>query len=298
MCCRLQLDVRQLKNKTGGLFGAGDKTGSVGVVTINLPRIAFLSKDKEEFFQRLQNLMILGKQSLEIKRKEVSKNMDAGLLPWTKVYLGTLDNHFSTIGIVGMNECCINFLGKEFDITTKEGKTFALEILDSMRKVLSQFQEETGHIYNLEATPAEGTSYRLAKHDAKLYPGIITSGTKDTPYYTNSSQLPVSHTTDLFEALEHQDELQCKYTGGTVLHGFIGERISDWRTAMKIVKRVAENYKLPYFSITPTFSICPVHGYISGEHFSCPHQHTPDQLERFGVDDQPKQKELAIEVKN
>jgi len=281
MCCRLQLDIRQLKNKTGGLFGSGEKTGSVGVVTINLPRLGYTSKTKEELFERLENLMVLASQSLEIKRKEVTKNMNAGLLPYTKEYLGSLDHHFATIGINGMNECCQNFLGK--DIISKEGKEFSIEILDFMRSKLKEFQESTGNIYNLEATPAEGTAYRFAKHDIKEFPNIVTAGTKETPYYTNSSQLPVGHTNDVFEALDHQDELQCKYTGGTVLHGFIGEKISDWKVAMNLIKKVTANYKLPYFSITPTFSICPVHGYISGEHHTCPHEHTHEQLEKHGI---------------
>lgn len=281
MCCRLQLDIRQLRNKTGGLFGSGEKTGSVGVVTINLPRLGYLSKTKEEFLKKLERLMVLASQSLEIKRKEVTKHMNSGLLPYTKEYLGSLDHHFATIGINGMNECCLNFLGK--GIATKEGKDFALEVLDFMRSKLKGFQESTGNIYNLEATPAEGTAYRFAKHDKKWYPGIITAGTKEAPYYTNSSQLPVNFTKDVFEALDHQDVLQCKYTGGTVLHGFVGEKISDWRVARDLIKKVASNYKLPYFSLTPTFSVCPVHGYISGEHYHCPHEHTEEQLKKYGI---------------
>jgi anaerobic ribonucleoside-triphosphate reductase len=284
MCCRLQLDVRELKSKTGGLFGAGEQTGSIGVVTINLPRIGYLSKTEEDFFKRLGHLMGLAKESLEIKRKDVTKNMINGLLPYSKRYLGTLANHFSTIGINGMHECCLNFLGK--GIETKEGKKFAIKVLDFMRDKLQNFQQETGNIYNLEATPAEGTSYRLAKHDKKRYPGIITSGNDKNPYYTNSSQLPVNHTIDIFEALKHQDELQCKYTGGTVLHGFIGEKISDWKVCRELVRKIAYNFKLPYFTITPTFSICPVHGYISGEHQICPHDHTQDEIERYGVEEE------------
>ncbi|MEA2036932.1 MAG: ribonucleoside triphosphate reductase [Nanoarchaeota archaeon] len=283
MCCRLQLDVRQLHNKTGGLFGSGEKTGSVGVVTINLPRLGFMSKDKEDFLARLENLMLLASQSLEIKRKEVSKNMKGGLLPYTLEYLGSLDHHFSTIGINGMNECCENFLGKGKNITTPEGKAFAIEILDFMRDKLKGFQESSGNNYNLEATPAEGTAYRFAKHDLEEFPKIITAGTKENPYYTNSSQLPVNYTKDVFEALDHQDELQCKYTGGTVLHGFVGEKISDWRVAMDLIKKVTAQYKLPYFSITPTFSICPVHGYISGEHQYCQQEHTKEELEKHGI---------------
>jgi len=283
MCCRLQLDIRQLRNKTGGLFGSGEKTGSVGVITINLPRLAYTHKNKDELFKRLDRLMELASQSLEIKRKEVTKNMNAGLLPYTKEYLGSLDHHFATIGVNGMNECCMNFLGKDKDVTSKEGKAFAIEILDHMRAKLQEFQEKTGNIYNLEATPAEGTAYRFAKHDRKEFPEIIAAGTKETPYYTNSSQLPVNYTKDVFEALDHQDELQCKYTGGTVLHGFIGEKISDWKVARELIKKVTANYKLPYFSITPTFSICPIHGYLSGEHFECPHDHSEEELEKYGI---------------
>ena len=218
--------------------------------------------------------------------------MKGGLLPYTLEYLGTLDQHFSTIGVNGMNECCMNFLGKDKDITSAEGKEFAVEILDFMRDKLKEFQEATGHIFNLEATPAEGTAYRFAKHDLAEFPDIITAGTKDAPYYTNSSQLPVDHTRDVFEALDHQDILQCKYTGGTVLHGFIGEKISDWKVAREMIRKVMTNYKLPYFSITPTFSICPVHGYISGEHSSCPNEHTEEDLKKYGVEE-----ELVKELK-
>lgn len=266
-CCRLQLDLRDLRSKTGGLFGSGESTGSVGVVTINLPRLGYLSKSKEEFLERLGKLMYLGKESLEIKRKEVTKNMDNGLLPYTKRYLGNLNNHFSTIGLVGMNEACLNFMEK--NIASAEGKAFAIEVLDFMREKLVEFQKETGHIYNLEATPAEGTSYRLARIDKKAYPGIISAGT-EKPYYTNSTQLPVSYTDDIFEALEHQDELQAKYTGGTVLHGFIGEALSSGEVCKKLVKKIAYSFRLPYYTITPTFSVCPVHGYIKGKHETCP----------------------------
>jgi ribonucleoside-triphosphate reductase len=281
MCCRLQLDVRELKRKTGGLFGSGEQTGSIGVVTINLPRIGYLSKTRQEFFERLGRLMRLAKNSLEIKRKEVTKNMKKGLLPYTKRYLSSLENHFSTIGLVGMNECCMNFVGRDKLITTKEGREFAIEVLDFMRKKLKEFQEETNQIFNLEATPAEGTAFRLAKHDKRLYPDIIAAG-KDNPYYTNSSQLPVGYTDDIFEALTMQDELQCKYTGGTVLHGFLGERISDWTSARDLIKKISHSFKLPYFTLTPSFSICPVHGYISGEHSECPYEHTEEQLNKYG----------------
>lgn len=268
MCCRLQLDMRELRVKTGGLFGSGEKTGSIGVVTINLAQIGFLSKNDAEFFERLDYLMYLAKESLEIKRKEVEKNMKNGLLPWSKRYLGTFDFHFSTIGIIGMNESCLNFIGKS--IASKEGKKFALKTLDFMRKRLQDFQEETGSIYNLEATPGEGASYRLARIDRKNNPDIITAGTKDSPYYTNSTHLPVDYTEDIFEAFDHQDELQCKYTGGTVLHGFLGERINEEEACKNLVKKIASNYKMPYFTLTPTFSVCPVHGYISGKHYTCP----------------------------
>ncbi len=283
MCCRLQLDVRELKSKTGGLFGSGEKTGSLGVVTMNLPRMGYEANTKEELFKQLEKLMTLAKNSLEIKRKEVTKNMNRGILPYSRRYLGSLVNHFSTIGINGMNECCMNFLGKDKNITTTEGRAFAIEVLDFMREVLKKFQEETGNIYNLEATPAEGTSYRFAKHDKKRHEDIVTCG-KEHPYYTNSSQLPVNYTQDIFEALEHQDEIQTKYTGGTVLHGFLGEKVSNWEATRELVKKIAHNYKLPYFTLTPTFSICPVHGYIKGEHHTCPYDHTPKEIEKYGIE--------------
>ncbi len=267
MCCRLQLDIRDLKKKTGGLFGSGEKTGSIGVVTINLPRIGYTSSTKEEYFERLDELLYLAKESLEIKRKEVSKNMDDGLLPWSKRYLGTLEHHFSTIGLVGMNESCLNFMGK--DIATPEGKSFSMEVLDYMRKRLVRYQEQTGHIYNLEATPAEGTSYRLARLDKKLHPDIISSG-DDVPYYTNSTHLPVSHTDDVFEAIEHQEDLQGKYTGGTVLHVFMGEKNIPVQSCKKLVQKIANMSAVPYFTITPTYSICQTHGYIKGEYHKCP----------------------------
>lgn len=269
MCCRLQMDMRELRNKTGGLFGSGELTGSLGVVTLNLPRIGYLSKTEEEFFNKLSYLMDLAKESLEIKRKIVQKNIDDGFMPYTRRYLGNLNNHFSTIGIVGMNETLMNFFGKDVQIYTEKGKTFAEKVLDFMRERISKYQEETGHIYNLEATPAEGTSYRLAKIDKEKYPDMITQG-KDVPYYTNSTQLPVGYTDDIFEALELQDSLQIRYTGGTVLHGFLGERVSDAETCKQLVKRIAYNFRLPYFTITPTFSVCPRHGYIKGEHEYCP----------------------------
>lgn len=266
MCCRLQLDKRELRKKGGGLFGADEFTGSIGVVTINLPRIGYFAKTKDEFFTRLTHFMNLAAESLVIKRKVINRLMENGLFPYTKRYLKHLNNHFSTIGINGMNECLLNFMGK--DIVSEEGRAFSIEILDFMRKKLADLQEETDALFNLEATPAESTSYRLAKHDKKNFPDIITSG-DDDPFYTNSSQLPVDFTDDIFEALDHQDELQTKYTGGTVFHAFIGEAISDWDSCKKLVKAIAYNYRLPYFTISPTFSVCPKHGYIKGEHFNC-----------------------------
>ncbi|MBN2421234.1 ribonucleoside triphosphate reductase, partial [Candidatus Woesearchaeota archaeon] len=268
MCCRLQMDMRQLRTRGGGLFGSAEMTGSIGVVTINLPRIGFLSHSKEEFFKRVEKVMEMAKESLEVKRKMVDDNLQRGLLPFTKRYLGDLHSHFNTIGIVGMNEALLNFLGPDSGVATKEGKAFAEEVLDFMRSQLSNFQEETGHLYNLEATPAEGVSYRLAKIDKKKYSNIKTAGIEE-PYYTNSSQLPVNYTKDIFEALELQDSLQIKYTGGTVLHGFMGEKISDAETCKKLVQRIATHFRLPYFTITPTFSICPEHGYKAGEHKVC-----------------------------
>jgi len=268
MCCRLQLDLRALKARGGGLFGSAEMTGSVGVVTINLARIGYLAKDRDGFFERLGRLMDLAKESLEIKRLVVQKNIDSGLLPFTKRYLGTLRNHFSTIGLNGMNEACLNFLGA--DISEPGGRSFALEVLAFMRDRLVRCQEETGHLYNLEATPAEGTTYRFAKEDRARWPDIVQAGTPQAPYYTNSSHLPVGHTDDPLAALDHQDELQTRYTGGTVLHLFLGERVRDWKTCARFVRKVAEGYRLPYFTLTPTFSVCPSHGYLSGERPECP----------------------------
>ena len=267
MCCRLQMDMRELRKKTGGLFGAGEQTGSIGVVTINMPRIGYLSKDEKEFFARLDRLIQMAGESLEIKRKVVQKHLEGDLLPYTKTYLPSLEHHFSTIGLVGMNEACLNFLG--CSICDEEGRNFAVKVLDHMKAKIQDLQEATGHIYNLEATPAEGTSFRLARLDRKHYPEIICSG-DSTPYYTNSTQLPVGYTDDLFEALDLQAPLQSRYTGGTVFHAFIGERINDHKLTAELVKRIATNYRIPYFTLTPTFSICPVHGYIPGEHESCP----------------------------
>ncbi|MBQ3923587.1 MAG: ribonucleoside triphosphate reductase [Spirochaetales bacterium] len=266
MCCRLQLDKRELRKKGGGLFGADEMTGSIGVVTINLPRIGYLSKTKQQFFDRLKYLMDLAAESLTTKRKVINRLMENGLFPYTKQYLKHFDSHFSTIGINGMNECLLNFMGK--DITTKEGREFAIEVLDYMRKRIADYQEMTGDLFNLEATPAESTSYRLAKHDKERYPDIITSG-KDEPFYTNSSQLPVDYTDDIFEAIDMQEELQTKYTGGTVFHGFLGEAINSWQACRDLVKSIAYNYRIPYFTISPTFSVCPKHGYLNGEHFHC-----------------------------
>jgi anaerobic ribonucleoside-triphosphate reductase len=268
MCCRLQLDKRELRKRGGGLFGSDEFTGSIGVVTINMPQIGYLSKTEKDYFDRLDYLMDIAKQSLEIKRKVIEKLLEGGLFPYTKRYLHHLNNHFSTIGICGMNESCLNFLGE--DIVSPRGKAFAEKVLTYMRNRLADFQEETGSLFNLEATPAESTSYRLARHDKNQFPDIISSGDAE-PYYTNSSQLPVAYTTDVFEALDHQESLQRKYTGGTVFHIFLGESIKDWESCRDLVKAVANNYRIPYFSISPTFSICPVHGYLEGEHFECPY---------------------------
>lgn len=271
MCCRLQLDLRELLKRGNGLFGSAEQTGSVGVVTINCARLGYVFKgDKEGLYKRLDYLMELAKTSLEIKRKEVQKHMDQGLFPFTKRYLGTLRNHFSTIGVNGINEMIRNFTNDKFDITSEEGHAFAIEFLDHVRAKMVEYQEETGNLYNLEATPAEGTTYRFAKEDKKRWPDIIQAGTAKNNYYTNSSQLPVGFTDDPFEALEMQDDLQRKYTGGTVLHLYMGERISTSHACKELVKRALTHFKLPYVTITPTFSICPKHGYIAGEHKFCP----------------------------
>ena len=267
MCCRLQLDKRELRRRGGGLFGADEFTGSLGVVTINLPQIGYLTKTEQQFFARLDYLMELARESLCTKRKVIQKLLDGGLFPYTRRYLSTLNNHFNTIGLCGMNECCLNFLG--VDISTPKGKEFAEKVLSYMRKRLADYQEETGELFNLEATPAESTSYRLARHDKEQYPDIITSGTKE-PFYTNSSQLPVDYTADVFEALDHQEALQTKYTGGTMFHVYMGEAIKDWQTCRDLVRSIASTYRIPFFTVSPTYSICPVHGYISGEHFTCP----------------------------
>ncbi|MFO7984214.1 MAG: ribonucleoside triphosphate reductase [Desulfuromonadales bacterium] len=278
MCCRLRLDNRELRRRGGGLFGSNPLTGSIGVVTLNLPRAAHVGKTKEAFLGRISELMQKGRESLEIKRKQLERFTEQGLYPYSRFYLSGIrersgrywDNHFSTIGLLGMNEACMELTGGGID--TPEGKALAEDTLNFMRRQLETFQEESGQMFNLEATPAEGTSYRLANLDRKHYPDILSSG-DDSPYYTNSSQLPVGSTDDIFEALTHQDDLQTLYTGGTVFHGFLGERLEDWTSARLLVKRIAENFRLPYFTISPTFTICPVHGYIAGEHFACPHDH-------------------------
>lgn len=267
MCCRLQLDLRELRNKTGGLFGSGEKTGSIGVVTINLPRIGYTALDDADYFEKLTRLMVLAKDSLEIKRELVKKNFDRGLLPYTKRYLHSLDSHFSTIGLVGLNESVKNYLGE--DIATPNGKAFAEKVLRFMRETIAQFQEETGHIYNLEATPAEGTTHRLARLDKDMYPEIYTQGTTD-PYYTNSSQLPVNYSNDIFEVLSHQDVLQSVYNGGTILHVFVGEQSPDREATKSLVKYIVSHHRIPNFTITPEFSICETHGYHAGRHEVCP----------------------------
>lgn len=267
MCCRLRLDKRELRKRGGGLFGSDEFTGSIGVVTINLPQIGYLAKNEEQFFKRLDYLMDLAKQSLCVKRKVIQKLYDGGLFPYTKRYLKTLNNHFNTIGLCGMNECLLNFLG--VNIVDAKGKAFAEKVLDHMRDKMQDYQEETGELFNLEATPAESTSYRLARHDKQNYPDIIASGTSD-PYYTNSTQLPVDYTSDIFEALDQQESLQTRYTGGTVFHTYMGEQIKDWKACRDLVKTVMSNYRVPYVTISPVYSICPVHGYLSGEHAECP----------------------------
>ncbi len=267
MCCRLQLDKRELRRRGGGLFGADEFTGSIGVVTINLPQIAYLAKNEEEFFKRLDYLMDLAKESLCIKRKVIQKLYDGGLFPYTRRYLKTLTNHFNTIGLCGMNECCLNFLG--VDISDPKGKSFAEKVLTHMREKMQDYQEQTGDLFNLEATPAESTSYRLARHDKEQFPDIITSGTNE-PFYTNSSQLPVDYTADVFEALDHQEALQTKYTGGTMFHVYMGEALKDWKSCADLVRTISHKYRIPFFTISPTYSICKIHGYLTGQQFECP----------------------------
>lgn len=272
MCCRLRLDLRELRKKSGGFFGSGESTGSVGVVTINLPRIAYLANDKQDFYKRLDYMMDIAARSLKIKRGVISKLLEEGLYPYTKRYLGTFDSHFSTIGLIGMNEVGLNANWLKKDLTHAETQEFAKEVLNHMRERLSDYQELYGDLYNLEATPAESTTYRLAKHDRNHWPDIITAGKEgDTPYYTNSSHLPVDYTDDIFDALDIQDELQTLYTSGTVFHAFLGEKLPDWKAAAGLVRKIAENYKLPYYTMSPTYSICKEHGYLAGEHYKCPH---------------------------
>lgn len=272
MCCRLRLDLRELRKKSGGFFGSGESTGSVGVVTINMPRIAYLAKDEADFYARLDKMMDISARSLKVKRTVITKLLDAGLYPYTKRYLGTFNNHFSTIGLVGMNEVGLNAKWLKKDLTNKETQEFTKQVLNHMRERLSDYQVEYGDLYNLEATPAESTAFRLAKHDLKHYPDIITAGRCEgqTPYYTNSSHLPVGYTEDIFTALDVQDELQTLYTSGTVFHAFLGEKLPDWKAAANLVRKIAENYRLPYYTMSPTYSVCKNHGYIAGEEYTCP----------------------------
>ena len=270
MCCRLRLDLRELRKKSGGYFGSGESTGSIGVVTINMPHIAYLSKNKEDFYARLDRIMDISARSLKEKRNVISGLLDAGLYPYTKRYLGSFNNHFSTIGLVGMNETCLNAKWIQKDLTAKESQEFTVEVLNHMRNRLSDYQEKYGDLYNLEATPAESTSYRLAKHDKEKYPDIITANESGTPYYTNSSHLPVGYTDDIFTALDIEDAFQTLYTSGTVFHAFLGERLSDWQNAALLVRKISENYKLPYYTLSPTYSVCSKDGYIAGEVWKCP----------------------------
>ena len=292
MCCRLNIDKRELRSRGNGLFGAGEQTGSVGVVTINMPKLAYEVNaeikepinpgDRQKLLKiKIDKYMNYAKESLELKRRIVIENMKNNLMPYTKRYLSTWDTYFSTIGAIGLNEMCLNLIGE--DILSDNGIELSQEILEHMRKNMSDFQEETGNLYNLEATPAEGTTYRLAQLDKKQYPDIITAGTEDAPYYTNSCHVPVDNNLNIMELTQHQEKLQPLFTGGTVVHYFLGERVSDWINAMFLVRKIAENSKLPYFSITPTFSICPVHGYISGEHNFCPLDHSEDDMKKFGI---------------
>ena len=271
MCCRLRLDLRELRKKSGGFFGSGESTGSVGVVTINLPRLAYEASDEQDFYRQLDRLMDIAARSLKTKRTVITKLLDGGLYPYTKRYLGTFNNHFSTIGLVGMNEAGLNAKWLKKDLTHPETQQFAREVLNHMRERLSDYQEQYGDLYNLEATPAESTSYRFAKHDKEMYPNIITANENGTPYYTNSSHLPVGYSEDIFSALDVQDELQTLYTSGTVFHAFLGEKLPDWKAAANLVRKIAENYKLPYYTMSPTYSVCKDHGYIAGEKYTCPH---------------------------
>jgi ribonucleoside-triphosphate reductase len=284
MCCRLRLDNRELRKRGGGLFGSNPLTGSIGVVTLNMPRLAYFSQTREDFYEGLDRLLNISREALEIKRRVLENLTNQGLYPYSSHYLSDIKkrygtywaNHFATIGLVGVNEACLNLMGE--DISTAKGRAFALEVLNYIRDKMITFQEETGHLYNLEATPAEGTTYRLAKMDKEKFPGIITQGEED-PYYTNSSNLPVNYTEDLFEALDHQDDIQSLYTGGTVFHLFLGQRIDEPEVCKKLVKKIAGNYKMPYFTISPSFTICSEHGYIPGEHFVCPYDSSEDEAE-------------------
>ncbi|MCD8357784.1 MAG: ribonucleoside triphosphate reductase [Oscillospiraceae bacterium] len=278
MCCRLRLDLRELRKKSGGFFGSGESTGSIGVVTINLPRIAYLATDEQDFYQRLDRLMDIAARSLKTKRTVVTKLLNAGLYPYTKRYLGTFDNHFSTIGLVGMNEAGLNAKWLRAGLPDLRTQQFAKDVLNHMRERLSDYQEQYGDLYNLEATPAESTAYRFAKHDKTEFPDIITANENGTPYYTNSSHLPVGYTEDVFSALDIQDELQTLYTSGTVFHAFLGEKLPDWKAAANLVRKIAENYKLPYYTMSPTYSICADHGYLSGEQHTCPHCGRPAEI--------------------
>ena len=271
MCCRLRLDLRELRKKSGGFFGSGESTGSVGVVTINMPKIAYLSATPEEFYKRLDHLMDISARSLKIKRDVITRLLNEGLYPYTKRYLGTFENHFSTIGLIGMNEVGLNARWLRKDMTHPETQQFTVDVLNHMRERLSDYQEQYGYLYNLEATPAESTTYRLAKHDKKDFPDIITAAKEgETPYYTNSSHLPVGYTEDIFSALDIQDKLQTLYTSGTVFHAFLGEKLPDWKSAANLVRKIAENYRLPYYTLSPTYSVCAEHGYLSGEQKVCP----------------------------
>ncbi|WP_312159118.1 ribonucleoside triphosphate reductase [Oscillibacter sp.] len=279
MCCRLRLDLRELRKKSGGYFGSGESTGSVGVVTVNLPRIAYLARDEADFYRRLDKLMDVAARSLNTKRTVITKLLDAGLYPYTQRYLGSFGNHFSTIGLVGMNEAALNAAWLRKDLTAPEAQSFAKDVLNHMRQRLSDYQEQYGDLYNLEATPAESTSYRLAKHDTERFGDIITAAKPgDAPYYTNSSHLPVGYTSDLFDALAVQDDLQTLYTSGTVFHAFLGEKLPDWKAAAALVRKIAENFKLPYYTLSPTYSVCSQHGYLTGEHFTCPHCGKPAEV--------------------
>ena len=279
MCCRLRLDLRELRKKSGGFFGSGESTGSVGVVTINMPRLAYLSTDEKDFYARLEHMMDISARSLKIKRNVITKLLEAGLYPYTKRYLGTFNNHFSTIGLVGMNEACLNARWIGCDLTHEKAQQFTKDVLNFMRNKLSDYQEMYGDLYNLEATPAESTAYRLAKHDKTRYPNIITaSDNKDAPYYTNSSHLPVGYTDDIFAALDIQNGLQTLYTSGTVFHCFLGQKLPSWQSCMNLVRKIAENYEIPYYTMSPTYSVCKEHGYLTGEVYECPHCHQATEV--------------------